>query len=82
MKRIMLLLGVLVLGAIVAGQLRAEDNPFLGTWKLNAAKSKAEGTTVPKSMTRTVTAAGDKVTYSFTLPVPGTKQKAKVAVEK
>ena len=65
MKRIMLLLGVLVLGAIVAGQLRAEDNPFLGTWKLNAAKSKAEGTTVPKSMTRTVTAAGDKVTYSF-----------------
>ena len=65
MKRMMLLLGVLVLGAIAAGQLRAEDNPFLGTWKLNTAKSKAEGTTVPKSMSRSVTAAGDKVTYSM-----------------
>ena len=64
MKRIMLLLGVFLLGAMAAGQLRADDNPFLGTWKLNVAKSKAEGTMVPKSMTRTVTAAGDKVTYS------------------
>jgi hypothetical protein len=65
MKRMMLLLGVVVLGAMTAGQLRADENPFLGTWKMNAAKSKAEGTTVPKSLTRTVTASGDKVTYSF-----------------
>ncbi len=65
MKKVMLLLGVMVLGAMTAGQLRADDNPFLGTWKMNPAKSKAEGTTVPKSLTRTVTAAGDKVAYSF-----------------
>ncbi len=65
MKRMMLVLGVLALGMFAAGQLKADDNPYLGTWKLNAAKSKAENTTVPKSMTRTVTAAGAMVKYVF-----------------
>jgi hypothetical protein len=64
-KRIMLVLGILVLGVLAAGQLKADDNPYLGTWKLNVAKSKAENTTVPKSMTRTVTMAGAMVKYSF-----------------
>ena len=65
MKRILLVVGVLVLGAVAAGQLRAEDNPYLGTWKLNTAKSKSDATPVPKSLTRMVTAEGAMVKYSY-----------------
>jgi hypothetical protein len=64
-KRILLVLGVLVLGAVVAGQVQAQDNPYLGTWKLNNAKSKSDPTPLPKSMTRTVTAEGKMVKYSY-----------------
>jgi hypothetical protein len=65
MKKMLLLLGGLILALVAASSVRAQDNPYLGTWKLNAAKSKAEGMPVPKSMTRTVTADGDKVKYSY-----------------
>lgn len=65
MKKMVLVMGVLILGAVAASSLRAQDNPFLGTWKLNAAKSKSEGLPIAKSMTRTVSAEGDKVKYSF-----------------
>jgi hypothetical protein len=65
MKKMLLVMGVSILAAVAASSVRAQDNPYLGTWKLNAAKSKSEGMPVPKSMTRTVTADGDKVKYSY-----------------
>jgi hypothetical protein len=51
--------------AVVAAPVFAQDNPFLGTWKLNVAKSKFEGAPAPKSLTRTVTADSSGVKYSF-----------------
>ena len=41
------------------------QNPIVGTWKLNVAKSKFNPGPAPKSMTRTVEAQGDKVKYAF-----------------
>jgi hypothetical protein len=66
MKRILMLLAGLALSAVAAGPLMAQANPFLGTWKLNVAKSKAGGGMMPQSLTRTVTADGAGVKYSFT----------------
>jgi len=65
MKRVVYLLAVLVAGAFVAGSTMAQGNPWVGTWKLNVAKSKYEGTPAPKSLTRTVTAEGGALKYSF-----------------
>jgi len=65
MRRMMFVLTVLLFGAVAASPILAQDNPFLGTWKLNTAKSKAEGMTLPKSLTRTVTADGKSMKYSF-----------------
>jgi hypothetical protein len=42
-----------------------QDNPNIGNWKLNTEKSKYTGIPAPKSLTRTVTADGDSVKYSF-----------------
>jgi hypothetical protein len=67
MKRILMLLVVLALSAVVAGPLMAQANPFVGTWKLNVAKSKAgSGPALPQSLTRTVAADGAGATYTFT----------------
>ena len=65
MKRYVYLVAVLVAAAFVAGSTMAQTSPFLGTWKLNVAKSRYEGTAAPKSMTRTVTAEGGGMKYSF-----------------
>jgi hypothetical protein len=65
MKRILFLLAVFVLSAAVSGPLMAQDNPFLGTWKLNTAKSKFTGVPAPKEMTREITADGSGAKYSF-----------------
>lgn len=65
MKRSLYVIGMLVTAALMAGSLMAQANPFVGTWKLNVAKSKFEGTTAPKSLTRTVTAEGAGLKYSF-----------------
>lgn len=66
MKRLINLLALLVAAAVVAGPLMAQKNPsFAGTWKLNLAKSKYEGVPAPKSLTRTVTADGGGLKYSF-----------------
>ncbi len=65
MKRIWLPLVVFALAVAVAFPLLAEDNPFLGTWKLNTAKSKYVGAPAPKSQTRTVAAQGNGVKYTF-----------------
>ena len=65
MKRILALIPALALSLSASGALLAQDNPFVGTWKLNLAKSKFTGTLAPKSKTRTVVAqgSGEKVSY-------------------
>jgi hypothetical protein len=64
MRRVVLVLALLVFVA-AARPLLAEDNPFLGTWKLDVAKSKYESVPAPKSQTRTIAAQGNGVKYSF-----------------
>ncbi|HMD09255.1 MAG TPA: hypothetical protein VKH63_17110 [Candidatus Acidoferrum sp.] len=63
MKRF--LLSFAVITALAAGPLMAQTNPFIGTWKLNVAKSKFEPGPAPKSQTRAVVADGDGAKYSF-----------------
>jgi hypothetical protein len=65
MKRKMCVLGFVIFAAIVAAPLFGQENAFLGTWKLNVAKSKLGATPAPKSLTRTVTAEGSGAKYSF-----------------
>jgi hypothetical protein len=65
MKRFLLLLCFVVITALAAGPLMAQTNPFIGTWKLNVAKSKFEPGPAPKSQTRTIVAEGDGAKYSF-----------------
>ena len=66
MKRLINLFALLVATAVVTGTLMAQTKPsFVGTWKLNLAKSKYEGSQAPKSLTRTVTAEGSGLKYSF-----------------
>jgi len=59
--RVATLLAVTFLAGPVMGQV----SPFVGTWKLNVAKSKFEGSAAPKSQTRTVTAEGTGLKYAF-----------------
>jgi len=63
MRRGLVLLAVLLTAVILP--LSAQDNPFLGTWKLNTEKSKYVGAPAPKSQTRTVSTQGNGVKYSF-----------------
>ncbi len=65
MKRMLFVLAILISGAVAARPLLAEDSPFVGTWKLNVAKSKVEGATIPKSLMRTVTADGTGLKYVY-----------------
>jgi hypothetical protein len=60
-------LAVLAFGfcTMLSGLLLAQDNPFVGTWKLNTAKSKFEPGRQLKSMTRTIVAQGNGATYSY-----------------
>jgi hypothetical protein len=70
MKRILLLLAALALSSVAASPLMAQAmkqaNPFLGSWKMNPAKSKFTGVAGPKSLSRELVAQGEgtKVTYS------------------
>ena len=65
MKRFLFALSFLILTSVAAATLWAQANPFVGTWKLNVAKSKFEPGPAPKSQTRTVVAQGDGAKYSF-----------------
>jgi hypothetical protein len=65
MKRSLYVLAMLMMTAVTAGSVMAQANPFVGTWKLNVAKSKFAGAPAPKSLTRTVTADGVGLKYSF-----------------
>ncbi len=62
MKRVLFVLSLLVLSSV---PLLAQDNPFVGTWKLNLTKSKFEPGPAPKSLTRTIVAQGDGAKYTF-----------------
>jgi hypothetical protein len=62
MKRVLFVLSLLVLAS---SPLFAQENPFLGTWKLNLAKSKFEPGPAPKSLMRTVVTQGDETKYTF-----------------
>jgi len=60
MKRIVVLASAVVLSLVAAGVLLAQENPLVGTWKLNVAKSKFGGSAkAPQSETTTVVAQGD-----------------------
>jgi hypothetical protein len=65
MRRVVYLVAMVVLAAVAAGPLMAQANPWVGTWKLNLSKSRYEGVPAPKSLTRTVTAEGSALKYSF-----------------
>jgi hypothetical protein len=64
MKRFLALAALAGLSFITVSSLLAQE-PVLGTWKLNLAKSNFNPGPLPKSVTRTVEAQGDKVKYSF-----------------
>jgi hypothetical protein len=51
---------------LISPTLCAADNPFLGTWNLNTAKSKSSGVPVAKSMTVKCEAEGAKVRRTVT----------------
>ena len=66
MKRVMIVLAILIFGAVAALPLLAQaDSPFIGTWKLNVEKSKSDGVPLAKSLTRTITADGSGLKYSY-----------------
>jgi cytochrome c-type biogenesis protein CcmE len=73
----------LVVAVLAAGSLLlAQDSPFVGTWKLNVAKSKYNPGPAPQSQTRTwdamgmvmvngVNAAGKQMSYGYTIKDDG-----------
>lgn len=64
MKRVLTVIAI-GLSALVGFNLQAQDNPVVGTWKLNLTKSKFDPGPAPKSLTRTVAAEGDGLKYTF-----------------
>jgi hypothetical protein len=65
MKRACRFVIVAALALLASAALPAQENPFIGTWKLNVAKSQFGGMPAPKSETRTVQAQGSGETYTF-----------------
>jgi hypothetical protein len=65
MKRIFVFVTVIVLSLVASGVLLAQDNPFVGNWTLNLAKSKFTGAQAPKSETRTIVAQGNGETVTY-----------------
>ena len=63
--RLLKFASILVLVAVACAPAFAQDNPAVGTWKLNLEKSKYNPGPAPKSLTRTVEAQGDQVKYIF-----------------
>ena len=56
---------ILVLAAVACAPAFAQNNPAVGTWKLNVEKSKYNPGPAPKSLTRTLEAQGENMKYSF-----------------
>ena len=60
MKRLLLFVTVVALSLVTSGVLLAQANPFVGTWKLNPAKSKFGAGAPPKEETITIQTVGDQ----------------------
>jgi len=61
MKRLLVFAAVVVVAAMAPSPLLAQSNPFVGTWKLNPAKSKVmSGAPPPKEETVTIQMVGDQ----------------------
>jgi hypothetical protein len=82
MKRRIGLFAFLVVVLAAGSVLLAQDNPFVGNWKLNVAKSKYTPGPAPQSQTRTwdasgmvmvngVNAAGKSTSYGYTVKGDG-----------
>jgi hypothetical protein len=82
MRRLCTVLAILFATMTVAGVLAAQSDPFVGTWKLDVAKSKYDPGPAPKSQTRTwdasgkvtvegINAAGKPVTYGYPIMKDG-----------
>ena len=65
MKRVLTVVTIAVFVILASGMLLAQENPFVGTWKLNLVKSKFSDTPAPKSETRTIEAQGHGLKASF-----------------
>ena len=61
MNRLLKTVAALVFVLAVSGLTRAQDDPRIGTWKLNVAKSKFDPAAARKSETRTYELSGGKV---------------------
>lgn len=61
MMRVFAMCNVVVLALAAAGQVRAQSDPAVGTWKLNVAKSKYNAGPAPKSEVRSYVMQGDSV---------------------
>jgi hypothetical protein len=60
-----MILAVVALCLAVPSLMLAQGNPILGTWTLHLEKSKFTGVPTPKRLTRTVSADGDSLKYSY-----------------
>src|SRR5258708_39257165 len=58
MKRRIVVLAAFIIVLAAGSVLLAQDNPFVGTWKLNVASSKYDPGPAPQSQTRTWDAEG------------------------
>ena len=63
--RLLKFASIFALAAVVCAPALAQNNPLVGTWKLDVTKSKFDPGPAPKSLTRTVEAQGDGVKYTF-----------------
>ena len=82
MNRRMRIFSLVVVVLAAGSLLLAQDNPFVGTWKLNVGKSKYNPGPAPQSQTRTwdamgmvmvngVNAAGKQMSYGYTIKDDG-----------
>jgi hypothetical protein len=60
MKRLLVFATVVVMAVMVSGLLLAQNSPFVGTWKLNPAKSKFTSGAPAKEETATIQMVGDQ----------------------
>jgi hypothetical protein len=60
MKRLLMFATIFVLTLVSSSLLLAQSNPFVGTWKLNSAKTKYTSGAPPKEETVTIQTAGDQ----------------------
>src|SRR4029077_19716631 len=54
MKRLLVFAAAVDMAVVASGVLLAQNNPFVGTWKLNSAKSKYTTGVAPKEITATI----------------------------